>query len=391
MNILLVSSDDSAVQEITALCSRSVGTFHRLRVVKEGLEQLGTHLAAARNLELLIIHRSAFSEDDLGRIEAALESVSGLNCLLISPEMSSSTLMRAMRAGVRYVLPTPLEESSFQEQLTLIAGKVQSGGQQAGRVTSFISCQGGSGTTFLAANLAYTEAAGGQKKILLIDLDQRFGNANLYLAENKPGATLVSLCAQVERLDSALLDASVVRIHDNLDLIAGAGDPAAASEINAEQFEQLLSLARQRYDLILLDLGQDIDPLSIVALDQSERICLVLQSSLAHLFGGKRLVDILQSLGYSSSQFQVLMNQYDAKRAPITLDTFKEKLGISTVHVLPGDEKFVSQAVAKASPLQVVAANSPLSKGLSQLTAEWWPREDVPVAKRSLLKLLKSK
>jgi pilus assembly protein CpaE len=391
MNILLVSSDDNAIQQVTELCSKSVGVFHRLRVLRDGLEQLGSHLAAAKNLELLIIYRSGFSEEDLARIETALEAAAGLSCLLISPAMSSATLMQAMRAGVRYVLPTPLEAESFQQQLSLIATKLQSAGQQSGRVTAFISCQGGSGTTFLAANLAYAEAAAGEKKVLLIDLDQRFGNANLYLAENKPGATLVSLCAQVERLDSALLDASVIRVHDNLDLIAGAGDPTAASEINAEQFEQLLALARQRYDVVLLDLGQDIDPLSMVALDQSERICLVLQSSLAHLFAGKRLVDILLSLGYSSSQFQVLMNQYDAKRAPITLETFKEKLGVSNLHVLPGDEKFVSQAVAKAAPLQQIAASSPLSKSLQQLTADWWPKAEVPMARRSLLNRLKSK
>ena len=129
----------------------------------------------------------------------------------------------------------------------------------------------------------------------------------------------------------------------------------------------------------------------MVALDQSEVLFPVLQSSLAHLFSGKRQVEILLSLGYQKHQLVVLINQYDSKNAPITLETFKEKLGVSELHPLPSDIKLVNQAVAKATPLLDVSKTGALAKSLSALAQQLWPQSAAPVAKLGLRGLFKSK
>lgn len=372
MKIMLISSDPAMAAQISELCSKKV-SGHRLTIVQGSAPQLAQYADALKKIDLLMVNAAQISPADLASIETVLTGAPQLNCMLIAAPMSTQQLTAAMHAGVRYVQSVPLEEDLFRNDLATIAGKLQQDGQQQGRVLSFVASKGGSGTTLLAANLAATRAASSDEDVLLIDLNQQFSNANLYLTETRPSTTLVDLCEQVDRLDNALFEASVVKVRGKFDLLAGAGDPVRSAEVSAEALEQLLSLARQRYDTVVVDLGQSIDQLSMEVLDQSETICAVLQSELPHLYAGKHLVDILLSLGYERSQLLLLLNQYDAKNSTIGLDTFKEKLGVSRGYILPADAKHVGPAVMQAKPLSDISSSAPLSKAVAGLVAELWP------------------
>ncbi|MEA3128335.1 MAG: pilus assembly protein CpaE [Paraburkholderia sp.] len=101
-----------------------------------------------------------------------------------------------------------------------------------------MSSKGGSGTTLIAVNLAYSLASLRNSRVLLIDLSQQFGDASLLMADKPPPATLADLCSQIDHLDAGLLDACVMRVHANLDVLAGAGDPLKAAEVQPAQLDQ---------------------------------------------------------------------------------------------------------------------------------------------------------
>lgn len=372
MRILLMASDPVMAAHISELCSKRV-SGHRLTVVQGSALQLAQYTEQLKKTDFLMVNAAELTPADLTSIEAVLAGAPQLNCMLIAPPMSTQQLTAAMHAGVRYVMPTPLDAEQFRNELAAISSKLQQDGGQQGRVLSFVACKGGSGTTMLAANLASARAASSDEHVLLIDLDQQFSNASLYLTEKRPTTTLVDLCEQADRLDNALFDASVINVHGRFDLLAGPGDPVRSAEVPAEAFEQLLTMARQRYDTVVVDVGQNIDQLSMEVLDQSETICTVLQADLPHLYAGKHLVDILLSLGYDRSHLLLLLNQYDPKNVAINLETFKEKLGVSHGYTLPADIKHVSQAVMQAKPLIDIAKSGPLAKALASLSSQLWP------------------
>ena len=96
--------------------------------------------------------------------------------------------MRAMRAGVREVLPAPPTAEAVLAALRRQLRKRTSARAHAapcthGKVLAFVSCKGGSGATFIAANLAHLLAAGGQRRVALIDMNLQFGDAALFLSE----------------------------------------------------------------------------------------------------------------------------------------------------------------------------------------------------------------
>jgi pilus assembly protein CpaE len=383
IDILLISSDDAHAARVGALLTQN-GVAHRLSTVRARAREL-KHVEPLKTADLLIVVDDELSAQDLSGIEEATVAAPRLNCMLITPSLSKELLMAAMRAGVRHVLSWPLDEQEFAQELAHVTAKKSSGTRREGRVLSFLSCRGGSGTTFIGVNLAYALAATRGKRALLIDLSRQFADASLLLADRVPASTLADLCSQIDRLDAAFFDGCVMNVHPNLDVLAGAGDPVKAAELRPAQLERVLAFARPRYDVVILDIGQTIDPLSILALDQSYAICVVLRQTIPHLHAGRRLLEILLELGYSTSKVRLILNQYD-KHAQLSAATLEETLGMRAAHRLPRDDKHAHLAVDHGTPLLQVAKNSALAQSLNAFADLLWPQADA--AGKSVLRRL---
>jgi pilus assembly protein CpaE len=106
---------------------------------------------------------------NLNPIESLSLVSPGIDILLVSTDTSAEFLMNAMRAGVREVIPSSASQDILQAALARIMhkrGKHPSGND--GKVFAFLSCKGGSGATFLAANFAYVLAHEFGRRVALI-------------------------------------------------------------------------------------------------------------------------------------------------------------------------------------------------------------------------------
>lgn len=371
IDIFLISSSAERAPHIVARLEES-GVVFRLRTAYGTARQLRVHAREIRSADLLIVDDVDLSARELLGVEEALACSPALYCMLVTPAPSAALLTAAMRVGVRHVLSWPLDAYEIAAALTHIAGKKSAGVRRAGRIVSLASCKGGSGTTLIAVNLAWSLAAQRNRRVLLIDLSQQFADASLLLADKPPPVTLADLCLQVDRLDAALLDACVMHVHANLDVLAGAGDPLKAAGMLPAQLEQILALVRERYDAVLIDLGQSINPLTIHALDHSDAICMIVRQNPLYLHGGRRMLDIFKELGYQPSKVRVVVNQYD-KNARINLPTLEQTLGAKVAHQLPRDDKQVNEALNRGVPLVTAAHDSALARGICLLADMLWP------------------
>ncbi|NPT57229.1 AAA family ATPase [Paraburkholderia elongata] len=371
IDIFLISSSAERAPHIVARLEES-GVVYRLRTAYGTVRQLRMHARAIRRADLLIVDDVDLSARELGGIEEALACSPALHCMLVTPTPSNALLTAAMRVGVRHVLSWPLDAYEIAAALTHIATKKSAAVRRDGRVVSLASCKGGSGTTLIAVNLAWSLAALHTRRVLLIDLSQQFADASLLMADEPPPATLADLCSQIDRLDAALLDSCVMHVHANLDVLAGAGDPLKAAEILPGQLAQILTLARERYDAVLIDIGQSLNPLTIHALDRSDAICMVVRQNPLYLHGGRRMLDIFKELGYPPSKVRLVVNQYD-KNACINLPKLEQTLGAKVAHQLPRDEKQVNEALNRGVPLVTSARDSALAHGICLLADMLWP------------------
>jgi pilus assembly protein CpaE len=336
--------------------------------------------------DLLILDGNGIRDDELAMLRRCLAERPEMLCMLLANAPSTELLMGAMRAGVQCVLPWPPDEQEFRDELQRCTRHAAGNGRSDGQVLSFVSCKGGSGTTFTAANLAHVLAKKHNKRVLMLDLTQQYGDAAFLLTDQVPPATLADVCRQIERLDPALLDACVTHIDKTFDVLPAAGDPVKAGEIKAAQIERVIDLALPLYDVIVADVGQDINPTSIQLLDRSHRIFPVLQLTLGHLRAGRRLLDIFGSLSYHADLLQLTVTQFE-KKTPVTLSMMEETLGMSAPHVLPNDPVTVRESVNQGVPVMQLAENSQMSRALQKMAGQLFP-DSAPRAEGLLGKLL---
>src|SRR6266702_2242126 len=369
IDILIISPDPAHASTIARIVEAG-DAHHRVRTSTAGLLDLCTNKEALNGVNLLIFDGAQLTQQDFDALLAIATKHADLTCMLLTPSPSADLLIRAMRAGVRDVQPWPADPKDLRHAVERIAMK-SNGTRREGRVISFISCKGGSGTSFLAANLAFAASIAG-KRALLIDLNQQFGEAAFLVSEVTPPATLADVSIQIDRLDPAFLDACLTHVSDRFDVLAGAPDPAKAKEIKPEHLQRILHLVRSQYDLIIFDIGQSISNVSIAALDQSECIFPVLQLSLPYLRGGRRLLDIFRSLGYRGDKVRVLVNRYQ-KKGPVGLPELEKALGLRVASVIPEDDASVSASINQGVPILRLAKSSGVAKSLRELVRSLSP------------------
>ncbi|WP_199030388.1 CpaE family protein [Ralstonia sp. ASV6] len=368
--IAVVSADESHLQYLAGLIAQA--SNHAVqRTCAAPAEVLGQP-GLGQGADLLILEAAAFSADDIQQLRRLTADRPDTLCMLLTQAPSADLLMRAMRAGVQCVLPWPPEANEFREELQRCTSHALSSTRNDGQVLSFLSCKGGSGTTFTAANFAHVLSARHGKHVLLVDLCQQYGDAAFVVTDQTPPATLANVCNQIDRLDAALLDTCVTHVSADFDVLAGAGDPIKAGEIKATHLEHILTLAASMYDVVVFDVGQDINPASIVVLDHSNVIYPVLQLHLSYLRAGRRLMEICHSLGYRSERLRLVVNQYD-KRMPITQNTMESAFGMAVAHTLPYDPGPVRDSLTQGIPVLQLAENAPITRALVDMAFQLFP------------------
>jgi pilus assembly protein CpaE len=371
IDIFLIAASIEHAQHIVARLEES-GVRYRLRTAYGSARQLRAHARLIRSADLLIVDAPRPNARELDGIEEALACWPTLHCMLLTPTSSTALLGAAMRVGVRHVLSWPPDSQAIASALAQIDAKKIAAGRRPGRIVSLASSKGGSGTTLIAVNLACSLAALRDRRVLLIDLSQQFADASLLIADKPPPTTLADLCSQIERLDAVLFDACVMHVHANLDVLAGAGDPLKAAEMQPAQLQRILALVRERYDAVLIDVGPSLNPLTIHALDHSDAICMVVRQNPLYLHGGRRMLEIFKELGYATGKVRVVVNQYD-KNALINLPMLEKTLGAKVAHQLPRDDRQVNEALSRGVPLVTLARDSALAQGIGLLAGMLWP------------------
>lgn len=366
LNIAIVSADMSRLDGIgRALASAA----RRLQVTEmkctpQRLGALASQLAA----DILIVD-CAEGGDNAAAL-TSLEQVGmqhpRMAIIILSQCESADFLIQAMRCGVREVLPSNADGAAFDAAIERIAAKTGRSGDQAGRsgkVLAFASCKGGSGATFLATNLGHALAEQGAK-VALFDLNLQFGDAALYLSDGKAATSIADVVQGIYRLDEAFLKANMMQVSPDFDLLAAPEDPALGLEIKPEHIDALLALATRHYDYVILDVGRNLDGLTIRALDHADTIFAVVQASLPFVHGAKRMLGIFQSLEYPTRKIELVVNRFQ-KDGALTIKDLEAACGVSIRLTVPLHEEAAEAAANQGVAVTALAGGSPIAKSLA--------------------------
>jgi pilus assembly protein CpaE len=310
----------------------------------------------------------------MDQIELAMTESPGTHMVVVSSNRTAEFLMRAMRAGVREVLPAPISAATVQAAVQSAKGHAAFGARQrtsTGRVIAVIPAKGGAGATFLATNLAFALSKQ-KKRVAVIDLNLYFGDASLFLGDRIAVSSVADLSRQTYYLDAALLDASMVKVNDNLHVLPAPESPEEVHDVSSSGLEKIVNLARNQYDFVILDLSGALDPVAVKALDLSDSIYLTLQLNLPFLRAAKRMASVFRGLGYPKEKLNLVINRFE-KRGEISLSDVEKSTLLRVTRTIPNSHDACTASVNQGVPMLELLPQDSVSRALRDWAQELAP------------------
>jgi pilus assembly protein CpaE len=364
MKIAVISPNSAHLEDIGRYLQTQDGS--RAVALHEGGMSKVRVVADQQRPDLIILDSMCRDLDELSDLEYVSTHHPHTVLVMLCANQSPDFLINAMRAGVREVLTSPVNKETLLKAVERIEQKLGLGAKQKqpGQILAFVPCKGGSGATFLGSNLGY-QLAGEGKKVLLIDFNLQFGDAVLFVHDRKPSTNLADVARNIHRLDASFLTGSVVNVSPNFGVLASPEDPGQAMEVKPEHVDVLLDLAVNNYDFVVLDIGRNLDAVSIKALDRAHQIYPIVQLTLPFVRDASRLFGAFRSLGYSKEKIRLIVNRYE-KNSEIKLEDVERSLGVSTFKTMPNSYEAVAASVNHGKPIASFARNNPVAKSLQE-------------------------
>lgn len=371
MKIAIISPNRHHLQEMSQVLEARSHTV----VLFDGGKSRMREVAEQEQPDLMLVEGMCCDPNELTLVEHVTTHHPKCAVILLCATQSPEFLINSMRAGVREVLPSPPTAPALEAALGRIAAKLA--GQKAragGKVLAFMSCKGGSGTTFLATNLGWQLAE--SSNVLLIDLDLQFGSALAYVHDGRPNSTIADVAHDISRLDASFLAASTVKVTPSFSILAAPEDLTKAMEVKPEHVDAILGVAAAHYDFVLLDVGRTLNTLAIRALDRAQRIYPVLEAGLPHIRNANKLMAVFKSLNYPANKIELIVNRFD-KSGEIGIADIRRTLGSVTLLTVP-DVKEVTTSINRGIPLAELSRSNPVSRTLAELALSLSPRQTEP-------------
>jgi pilus assembly protein CpaE len=373
MKIKVVSRHQARAEQVAEIV-RGSGTGLDVLAATGSQEALPAAINGSRPRLVVLDGVDAEGLDAIERLTHANPEV---ELIVISAEQSPAFLLKAMQAGVREVLPPPVSAAALQAAVQRYTRKhAPAGAARQGEVLAFMACKGGSGATFVAANVAHLLSSRCERTVALLDLDLQFGDALLMLSDQSAPGDVAEIARNIGRLDADLLRTAMVPVSPTLSVLPAPAELSQALEVKAAHVEAIIKQARQMFDFVVLDVGRSIDALSLQALDQATQIFPVLQLSLPQARDAKRLRALFRSLEYSPQKITWLVNRYQ-KGGDITLDSLQQALGSKSLTTIPNHYGAVSTSVNQGVPIDKLSRGNPVARALTELALTIAPPEVV--------------
>jgi pilus assembly protein CpaE len=315
------------------------------------------------------------ADDPARNIRTAAAIASGLprTALVgLGPELDSSHLLDAMRAGILEYLPAPVEAANVHDALQRVLRKsgwaASHEGRRNGKLLAFFSPKGGSGSTTVVTNVGIELHRLTGKKTLLVDLDLELGEIASHLGV-RPRFHFVDLVRNIHRMDADLLASYIESHKSGVQVLSAPFEPEIGEHVSGEQIARILGLLRSHYDYVLVDTSKSLAAPALAALQTADPIFLVTNMDVPSLRNLKRCLPILDgATAGDAERLRLVVNRYNSNSL-IRLEDIEETLGIDVYWTLSNDFETVITSISAGQPL-VLEGSSRYAKELKALARD---------------------
>lgn len=338
---------------------------------------------------VVILGPSCTDADSLGVVNRWARSHPHVGALLVTPELTTELLQRALRAGVRDVLSAPIVRDEVIATVDRIGESLASSApvpaapaspraatdpSELGRVLAVFSTKGGSGKSVTATNVGVVMAQHTDRPVVLIDGHLQFGDVAVML-KLQPEHTVVDAIDHLEHGDAAVIRDLLTEHESGLLVLPAPVEPMFADQVTGEQMARLIEVVRTLAGHVIVDLPAVFSDVVLSIIEVSDDIALVAGLDIPNIKNVKIGLRTLSMLGVPPEKLHLVLNRADSKVKLDVTEVEKTLRVTATAHV-PSDI-VVPISVNKGSPVVMSASKSAVARAFEHLALRFLEQAEV--------------
>ena len=368
----------------------------------------------ARDLDFIVM---ALDPQDEAALPQAAELIgrakrAGLKVILVAEGLSPMALHELLRAGADDFAPYPLPQDALSEAVARLRNPAPSVGGEVmrragadvvdadvlpdantalttaqavapvpargggpgreGAVFAVQSAAGGNGATTIAVNLAWELANIPNPtplRVCIVDLGLQFGSVATYLdLPRKP--VIFEVLSDIASMDDQAFLQALTPYKDKLSVFTAPADVLPLDLIGPEEVETLLRLARDNFDIVVVDLPDTVTSWTDTVISTAEVFFVACEMEVRSAQNAMRFQRLLQAEGVPTQRISYLLNRAPGKMdmsGRARIEKMADSLGIKFHATLPDGGKQVTEVNDQAAPLRELAPRNALTKEIRAL------------------------
>jgi pilus assembly protein CpaE len=325
--------------------------------------------------QLLILEVDPADPASMHRLERLRVEQPALAVIAAVRDATVSLMRMLVRQGIADVIALPLQPQEVTQAALDASARqpvVRTAQSRPAPIVSVVQSIGGCGATTIATHLA---AALGEDGVdangaMLADLDIQFGTVTDYLNVD-PRGYLDDLLNADSRLDEELLASVAAKVSPRLSVISAPQGIMPIEQIEAEQLLNILSLVRQQYGVVVLDLPAVWTNWSLSVAAESSLILMVVEQTLPSLRQAKRRLELFRSVGIEESSVEIVVNRAQKRLfASIDVNDVERALAHRVLGSVTLDVALVTAAQNQRQLVQDVRRKSPFGTDIAKIAAQ---------------------
>ncbi|MEM7274757.1 MAG: AAA family ATPase [Actinomycetota bacterium] len=338
---------------------------------------------------VVVLGPSCTEPVDLETVERWGKTHPSVATILVTSELSTQLLHKALRAGVKDVLSAPIDQAQLMETIDRVADALPQPAPfpvgpeadiagaddgQAAKVISVFSTKGGSGKSVTATNLGVILAQRSPRPVVLIDGHMQFGDVAVML-KLQPQHTAIDALAQLDDLEPSMLE-RFMTVHEpsGLLVLPAPLEPTFADQITGEQVARLVQAVQGIAGHVIVDLPAIFNEVVLNVIEVSDEIMLVAGLDIPNIKNVKIGISTLQLLSVPKERLHLVLNRADSK-VKLNVSEVERTLGVSAAARIPSDV-VVPISVNKGSPVFLSAPKSNVARAFEQLALRFLDGEE---------------
>ena len=356
---------------------RLLGGKEDLEVV--GLAQDGFEAArmAARLLpDVVLLDEHLPEMDGLSAAVAISLAAPQVATVLLTEDDPAQLWRRAIRAGVKDILPKPPQPAELLEAIQVIQRarerretrefRALMDPELVPRVIAITGAKGGVGKTTIAVNLGVSLARQHPGQTVLVDLYSQFGDVALMLNLH-PDRTLADMAVFEDEIDQDLVEAHLTPHESGLKVLVGSNTPTDLNPLGAKSLRAVLNSLKRAYRFVVLDVPPLLYQTTTYVLTHATSVALVANLfDLTTLNDTRKLYQLLVRDYVPGERVHLVLNRV-ARGNRLRIEEIESALGRPAAATIPNATGLAVNAINTGRPFVTSHPEAAVSRSIATL------------------------